>query len=189
MLRSGRTERTRSAFLPLRANDGKITFHDSKAWEFDDGAVTVKSFSLDMEEGRPASRKRIETRIVVKQNDRWVGYTYVWNNEQTDATLVDGGRYRPDLFDQRPRQPRWRAPAGLALSRAENECMFCHSRAAGFVLGLTTPQMNRDHNYGADRRQPTSHASSHIGMFQESALPRAGRTIGPIPIRSVRPRT
>jgi len=24
-------------------------------------------------------------------------------------------------------------------------CMFCHSRAAGFVLGLTTGQMNRSH--------------------------------------------
>ena len=35
-------------------NDGKITFDDSKAWEFEDGAVTVKSFSLDMEAGRPS---------------------------------------------------------------------------------------------------------------------------------------
>src|SRR5437868_7394413 len=41
--------------------DGKITFNESKPWEFEDGAVTVKSFSLDMEEGNPASRKRIET--------------------------------------------------------------------------------------------------------------------------------
>jgi hypothetical protein len=68
-------------------DEGKITFHDNKPWEFEDGAVTVKSFSLDMEEGKPASRKRIETRMVVKQNDRWIGYTYIWNDEQTEAML------------------------------------------------------------------------------------------------------
>ncbi len=75
-------------FFALPRN-GKIRFYKSKAWEFDDGAVTVKSFSLDMEEGRASSRKRIETRIVLKQNDQWVGYTYSWNDEQTDAELVD----------------------------------------------------------------------------------------------------
>ena len=33
--------------------EAKIAFHGSKPWEFDDGAVTVKTFSLDMEEGNP----------------------------------------------------------------------------------------------------------------------------------------
>src|SRR2546426_463661 len=28
-------------------DEGKIAFHDDKPWEFEDGAVTVKSFSLD----------------------------------------------------------------------------------------------------------------------------------------------
>ena len=44
--------------------------------------------------------------------------------------------------------------------------MFCHSRAAGFVLGLTTPQMNRDHKYDAavDNQLRTL---SHIGIFKK----------------------
>ena len=42
--------------------------------------------------------------------------------------------------------------------------MFCHSRAAGFVLGLTTPQMNRDHEYDAVVDNQLR-ALSHIGMF------------------------
>jgi uncharacterized repeat protein (TIGR03806 family) len=145
-------------------NEGKITFHEDKAWEFEDGAVTVKSFSLDMEEGKPASRRRIETRIVVKQNDRWVGYTYVWNNQQTDATLVDAlGMDRTYSIKDRAsrggvRKQVWHFPS-------RNECMFCHSRAAGFVLGLTTPQMNRDHQYAgaADNQLRTL---SHIGLFK-----------------------
>ncbi|NJM92856.1 MAG: hypothetical protein HC861_09770, partial [Rhodospirillaceae bacterium] len=39
------------------------------------------------------------------------------------------------------RKQTWHFP-----SRAE--CMVCHSRAANFVLGLSTLQMNREHNYG-----------------------------------------
>lgn len=154
--------------------EAKIVFHGSKAWEFDDGTVTVKSFSLEMKEGDPASRKRIETRIVVKQADRWVGYTYVWNSEQTDATLAPaGGLDRAFPIKRRDgsvREQVWHYPS-------RDECMFCHSRAAGFVLGLTTPQMNRAHNYGgiADNQIRTF---AHIGLFKnppvkESAAYRA----------------
>ncbi|HUQ90123.1 MAG TPA: PQQ-dependent sugar dehydrogenase [Bryobacteraceae bacterium] len=146
----------------------QIKFNETKPWEFDDGAVTVKSFSLEMEEGNPASRKRIETRIVVKQDDRWVGYTYNWNDEQTDATLVEAkGMDRSFSVKERSggvREQVWHYPS-------RNECMFCHSRAAGFVLGLTTPQMNRSHKYEAaeDNQLRTF---SHIGLFK-TALPKA----------------
>ncbi len=149
-------------FFALPGN-GKITFHDSEAWEFDDGAVTVKSFSLDMEEGNPASRKRIETRVVVKQDDRWVGYSYVWNNAQTDATLVGAAG-----LDRTLRIKDRGSPGGVRKQvwhyPSRNECMFCHSRAAGFVLGLTTPQMNRDHQYSAAKDNQIR-AFSHIGLF------------------------
>ena len=142
--------------------NGKIKFDPAKAWEFDDGAVTVKSFTMELEEGNPASRKRIETRVVVKQDDRWVGYTYNWNEEQTDAALVAaGGEDRVLSIKERSgatRKQVWHYPS-------RNECMFCHSRAAGFVLGLNTQQMNRAHNYGvaADNQLRTL---SHIGMFK-----------------------
>lgn len=145
--------------------DAGIAFSESKPWEFDDGAVTVKSFSLDMEEGNAASRKHIETRIVVKQNDQWVGYTYAWNDEQTDATLVPAaGLDRSFTIKDRT------SPGGVRTQvwhyPSRNECMFCHSRAAGFVLGLTTPQMNRSQNYGGvtDNQLRTL---AHIGVFKK----------------------
>jgi uncharacterized repeat protein (TIGR03806 family) len=141
--------------------DGKVTFRGKGAWEFEDGAVTVKSFSIEVEEGKPASRKHIETRIVVKQLDRWVGYSYLWNDEQTDATLVEAkGTDRTYAIKQRDgtvRKQQWHYPS-------RNECMFCHSRAAGFVLGLTTPQMNRTHKYAAAEDNQLR-ALSHIGLF------------------------
>ena len=136
--------------------------HASSAWSFDDGAVTVKSFSLDMEEGRPGSRKYIETRVVLKQENHWVGYSYVWNDDQSDATLVASKgldkSYQVKEANGGTRKQSWHFPS-------RNECMFCHSRAAGFVLGLTTAQMNRTQKYGAieDNQIRTL---SHIGMFK-----------------------
>ena len=117
-----------------------------------------------MEEGNPASRRYIETRIVVKQENHWVGYSYTWNKEQTEATLVAAGgldkAYRLRQPDGRTREQTWHYPS-------RNECMFCHSRAAGFVLGLTTGQMNRTHNFGAvTDNQVRTYA--HIGLFHEA---------------------
>ena len=54
--------------------------------------MLVKTFSLDAEQGNPATRRRIETRLFTKQQGQWAGYTYLWNDDQTDATLVGAGR-------------------------------------------------------------------------------------------------
>jgi len=122
--------------------EARIRFKADKPWEWPDGAATVKSFTLDMEEGNPASARRIETRVVLKQDDHWVGYSYQWNNEQTDADLVGAAGADREFTIKDPSTPggfrkqTWHFPS-------RNECMFCHSRAAGFVLGITTAQMNR----------------------------------------------
>ncbi len=161
------THKERFFALP---GDARITVPEKpnqahNAWVFDDGAVTVKSFSLDMEAGNAASRKRIETRIVVKQENHWVGYSYIWDDAQTDATLVEAAgidktfTIKDSSAPGGVRNQTWHYPS-------RSECMFCHSRAAGFVLGLTTPQMNRVHDYGgtSDNQLRTF---SHIGIFKK----------------------
>jgi cytochrome c553 len=42
--------------------------------------------------------------------------------------------------------------------------MTCHSRAAQFVLGVNTPQMNRDHDYGGVKANQLR-TLAHIGAF------------------------
>ena len=100
-----------------------------------------------MTPGQPKSRRWIETRLFTRQESEWVGYSYAWNDEQTEAMLVaSAGLDR--TFEVRSKggstRQTWRYP-----SRAE--CMFCHSRAANFVLGLSTAQINREHDYGGVR--------------------------------------
>jgi len=119
----------------------------SRGWNFPDGTVLVKTFSLESEAGKPASRRRIETRLLTKQEGEWAGYSYRWDEAQTEAVLVEasGTDRRFTIKDAKApggkRQQTWHYP-----SRAE--CMVCHSRAANYVLGLCTAQMNKDHDYG-----------------------------------------
>lgn len=125
----------------------KIKLSDYKGWDFPEETVLVKSFALETEAGNPASRRWIETRFLTKQQGEWAGYSYRWNNEQTDAVLVaDAGT--DDVFPVHTsdgiRQQKWHYPS-------RTECMVCHSRAAGFTLGLSTGQMDKPHDYGAHK--------------------------------------
>ena len=91
-----------------------------------------------------------------------------------DAGRDERGGPRDD--HQGRRRARRQAPDDLARPRAQ-ECMFCHSRAANFVLGLNSSQMNRDHDYG-DIVDNQVRALDHIGLFKTrlasspEALPR-----------------
>jgi hypothetical protein len=120
----------------------------------------VKSFALELEEGNPASRRWVETRFLTKQAGEWYGYSYAWNEEQTEATLVGAAGVDRD-FTVRvlPRSPSVgarspdRAPTDGVRKQtwhypSRSECMACHSRAANYVLGLTELQMNKEHDYG-----------------------------------------
>jgi glucose/arabinose dehydrogenase len=141
--------------LPSRPGpDGRpepmpIDVVDNHGWNFPDGTVVVNSFAIEEEEGNPATRRWIETRLMHKDAGEWAGYSYRWQDDQSDAVLVEaGGADRtfivrtadPAAYPDGVRTRSWRYP-----SRAE--CMVCHSRAAGFVLGLSTVQLNRDFDY------------------------------------------
>jgi uncharacterized repeat protein (TIGR03806 family) len=168
-------------FLALPGTS-QITFveksGDANTWKFEDGAVTFETISLDREVGNAQSRRRIETRLMVKQENHWLGYSYLWNDEQTDATLVEVAGTNLTLSITDPdapggqRQQTWRVPS-------RNECMGCHSRAADFVLGLCTSQINRDHNYGGIVDNQLR-AFNHVGLFTKP-LPKRPDEYNPLP--------
>jgi uncharacterized repeat protein (TIGR03806 family) len=118
----------------------QIDFTATRGWNFPDETVLVKSFSLDTAD---AGRRRVETRLLTKQKGQWYGYSYLWNDAQSDADLV-GAEGTDRAYEVRdPRAPggrrsqTWHYPSRV-------ECMVCHSRAANFVLGPSLVQMNKD---------------------------------------------
>ncbi|HJZ54067.1 MAG TPA: hypothetical protein VKE74_03885, partial [Gemmataceae bacterium] len=141
---------------------GTIGFTRSRGWDFPDRTVLVKSFALETREGDPASRKWVETRFLTKQGSEWYGYSYVWNDEQTDATLIDAKGLDKPFTVTTPTGPReqvWHYPG-----RAE--CMVCHSRAQNFVLGLCEVQMNKDHDYGNGRVDNQLRVLERLGVLK-----------------------
>jgi uncharacterized repeat protein (TIGR03806 family) len=175
-------------FLAL-PGDGRITHATSRAWGFPDGTVLVQTLRLPTSKASRASGaadslgRRIETRLMTRQDGRWAGYSYRWNAEETDADLVpaEGADAEFDRADAA-------APGGLRRQRwhfpSRSECLGCHSRAVGFVLGLGDLQMNRTHRYpgGVEDHQPR--ALEHAGFFtaplpKESKDPAAPALVDP----------
>jgi uncharacterized repeat protein (TIGR03806 family) len=127
--------------------DAKIEFSGHWGWNLPEGSVLVKTLSVEMEAGNPASRRRIETQLLTKQQKEWAAYSYAWSEDQSDAMLVAAeGMDRPLAIRDTA------APGGVREQTwrfaSRNECMSCHSRAANYVLGLTELQFNRESRYG-----------------------------------------
>lgn len=141
-------------------------------WKFPHDTVLVKTFALELEAGNPASARRLETRILhhkkMPGNEEygdqfWRGYTYVWNDDQTDAELLDAGgldrtfKIRDAAAPGGVREQKWHFP-----SRAE--CTLCHTMSAKYVLGVNTLQLNRDHDYSEAVANQLS-TFNHLKLF------------------------
>ncbi len=150
-----------------------VEVHESMFRElvtFPADGVLAKTISLEMRQGDPATARRLETQILHYDGRYWRGYTYAWNDEQTEATLVEAaGRNR--TFDIEDPQ----APGGHRKQiwhfASRNECLQCHNPWAGFRLAFTAPQLNRDHCYG-ERTDNQLRTLEHIGLIRfEPPLP------------------
>ncbi|HVZ72924.1 MAG TPA: hypothetical protein VHJ20_11160 [Polyangia bacterium] len=103
---------------------------DTGKWVFPVGTVMVKSFMFD--------GKLVETRLLAHPDAfNWYGYTYQWNEAQTEATIVPDARVEV-MFDTA-------ADAGVVDWHypSRTDCGDCHTQQAGGTLGPQTNQMNR----------------------------------------------
>ncbi|MCA9146331.1 MAG: PQQ-dependent sugar dehydrogenase [Planctomycetales bacterium] len=126
-------------------NETSITVTDA-TWTFPKDSVLVKSLSLEMKQGDPATRRLIETQLLHFDGIDWMTYTYAWDEEQSDATLVDssGAERTFEIIDRKAasglRKQTWRF-SGRA------ECQRCHNKWSGPPLAFNTPQLNKPHDY------------------------------------------
>lgn len=114
-------EKDRWLSLPT---DGKIRVHDDGDWNLPIGTILVKRFRRgdDM----------LETRLFMRHPDgSWAGYTYAWNEDESEAWLQRGS-LRIELGDDEV----WTLPT-------RSECLQCHTEAAGRTLGMETGQLDR----------------------------------------------
>jgi glucose/arabinose dehydrogenase len=141
------------------------------AWTTPPGTVWLKHFELETTNGVPESRRRVETRFLVRTTNGMYGVTYRWNSP-TNAVLVpdEGAEETFQVLDGgRLREQVWRFPS-------RTECMACHNSAAGGSLSFNTRQLNLVRGYPGGFRTNQLAALASAGFLAD--LPEA---LGPLP--------
>jgi uncharacterized repeat protein (TIGR03806 family) len=112
----------------------QIGFHARNAWTFPIGTVLVKHFALPTGGG---SSRPLETRVLVNQIGGWLGFTYRWNESETDAVLLPDGAIESVDLDpgSGPIALDWLYPSSSG-------CLGCHTQPVGRVLGVRARQLN-----------------------------------------------
>jgi len=157
----------------------EIGYTASGGWEFPEDTVLIKNFLLPMDERNPnGTLKRIETRLMVKNCDEWYGFSYEWNEAQTDAVLLPASKTRSFTLTN----PQGGTFAYDWIYPSRDQCGICHTNVANNVLGLTTPQINHDFLY--KRSNVTSNqleALQYVRLFGEPGLPGEPATLPAMP--------
>jgi mono/diheme cytochrome c family protein len=120
-----------------------MTLQRTNNWTFPNNTYWIQHFELETTNGVPESRRRIETRFLVRTSAGNYGVTYRWTSG-TNAALVpaEGAQETLTINDNGVlREQVWNFPS-------RSQCMVCHNTTGGIALGFNTPQLNRDFNYG-----------------------------------------
>ena len=130
---------------------------------YPDNTVLVRTFSLPMESGP----KKVETQLLHYDGRQWHGYSYQWNDNQTDATLVDGGGADVALTVSDPATPEGkRQQIWHFNSRAQ--CMTCHTNWTDYTLAFNELQLDREEQYQTADRGLVK--DNQIRVFQKLGL-------------------
>jgi uncharacterized repeat protein (TIGR03806 family) len=136
-------------------------------WLWPIGSVLIKNFSFDFQGSSGPERRPVETRVMKRFPDgRWHYWSYSWNDEGTEATLLEDSAERQlNVFNQ-PQPMRYVYPS-------EMSCRSCHGYHAEGVLGPTAMQLDLEvSTQGTVRRQLD--LLTELGVFERQQLPPMG---------------
>jgi uncharacterized repeat protein (TIGR03806 family) len=141
---------------------GKIKFSATGEWIFPAGTVFVKTFELPTDAANPSARRRLETRLLVRDSAGGVyGVTYKWRPDESDADLLPGSvteNIEIKTASAQVRQQSWYYPS-------RKDCLTCHTLGAGGVLGVKTRQLNHDFAYPSGVTDNELRTWNHLGLF------------------------
>jgi uncharacterized repeat protein (TIGR03806 family) len=130
---------------------------DEGHFELPVGTVLMKNFLF--------GGKIFETRLFVRFSEtRWVGYSYAWNADHSDATVVGIDGAHADVTNDQGARQGWAFPS-------RSDCSLCHNDVVGSSLGLETRQLNIDYRYPSGVTSNQLATLDHIGLFDAAVKP------------------
>lgn len=143
-------------------------------FDFPVGSVLIKTFAFAPDMRKPAEGERyIETRLLIRKEAGWTAFPYIWNEEQTEATLAPvGGRQTIETI----------APDGEALSidyavPNRNQCKLCHSKD-GELTPIGPAARNLNHAGPSGANQLADWTARGILVSAPDAAPAAPAAFG-----------
>jgi uncharacterized repeat protein (TIGR03806 family) len=132
----------------------RLRFRQRGEWGFPPGTVFVKHFELPRNKGKV---RRLETRLLVTgEAGTGYGVNYRWRPDGSDADLLPDGL--TETLDAKTGRT-WTYPG-------RGDCLVCHNSAAGFVLGVSTRQLNRSLRYPGGISDNQLRAWGHAGLLE-----------------------
>jgi uncharacterized repeat protein (TIGR03806 family) len=149
------------------------TYSREGPFVFPVGTIIAKTFAFPHDARDPSrGRRLIETRILKHEPEGWVGLPYVWNKDQTEATLDVAGDMVDVSWihtDGRPRTNNYIIPNA-------NQCKGCHKSGENMVpIGPKARHLNRDFPYRDGTENQLAHwsrAGILAGAPEPTAAPR-----------------
>jgi uncharacterized repeat protein (TIGR03806 family) len=129
------------------------SYRPDDVFDFPVGTILSKSFSY---------QKLIETRLLVRTKNGWFGLPYVWNANQTEATLQMAAdpvrvKYKNVEFDY--------------MIPNANQCKGCHEKAKTMTpIGPKARNLNRDLAYAEGTTNELAHWAQ-VGYLQGAPAP------------------
>ncbi|GJM06009.1 MAG: hypothetical protein DHS20C09_20050 [marine bacterium B5-7] len=140
------------------ADDGSILFPNN--------TVLIKSFYYPADFNKPEENRRmIETRLLIKKAEQWEAFTYLWNEEGTEAELNLIGDIQ---------EVSWNDKAGIAhtvdyIVPNKNQCKSCHNRNNVLLpIGPKAQHLNGTFTYQSTK------AHNQLQHWQEAGILEAG---------------
>ena len=141
----------------------QIGFTPDGEWSFPAGTVFVKTFELATDEAHPQLRRRLETRLLVRDDRGGVyGVVYKWRADLSDADLLTAGQSENVTIRTRDggtREQPWVYPS-------RENCLTCHNARAGGVLGVKARQLNRPMTYPSGVSDNELRTLNHLRLLR-----------------------
>jgi uncharacterized repeat protein (TIGR03806 family) len=143
-------------------------YHETDVFEFPVGTIIAKTFAY-LADMRDPSRGRclMETRLLIHRPDGWIGLPYVWNDEQTEATLqIIGGTRDVSWIHSDGRES-----TNNYIIPNVNQCLGCHENQKVMrPIGPKARNLNKEFAYAEGKENQLAHWS-RLGSLRGAPAP------------------